>query len=139
MLNKVFQIFAFTIVAISTFGCNDSKMVLDMASNIVNEQSEPQSQDDFSMQDIPVCKTGDVLMVGQKCVDEGTDATFTILDNGLASYTSKSGLLYQSTDVLDATGTSLNDQTYNFIARKLSDGTWKIVTVSSDEVRDGNP
>lgn len=127
MLNRFFQIFVFTIIAIYTIGCNVNRMTLDVASDI--------TKDDFTMQDIPVCKTGDILMVGQKCMDEGTDAIFEILDNGNVSYTSKSGLFYEATDVLDATGSTLNDQTYNFIARKQAEGTWQIERVSSDLVR----
>lgn len=124
MLNRFFQIFVFTIIAIYTVGCNGNRITLDVVSDI--------TKDDFTRQDIPVCKTGDILMVGQKCMDEGTDATFEILDNGNGSYTSKSGLLYEATDVLDATGSTLNNQTYNFIARKQENGNWKIEKVSSD-------
>ncbi len=75
---------------------------------------------------INFCKVGDILKPGQSCLDSGTDAKFTVLENGNAQYTSESGLFFESTDVLDARGSMLNDQPYDFLARKRDDGTWII-------------
>ena len=101
------------LLAISLLGCQRTNI-----SQVVENVSENQR--------IPFCKVGDILNPGQSCLDKGTDATFTVLDNGNAKYTSKSGLLFEATDVLDATGSTLNDQSYNFIARKRRDGSWII-------------
>lgn len=115
-----------TIIAIIVFaitGCVNEKVVI----GIVADDESPDA-----VSDIPLCQTGDVLSTGQMCLDEGTDATFMVLESGNGSYTSESGLLFESTDVLDATGSTLNDQSYNFIARRQGEGVWKIERVSSD-------
>ena len=115
MLKKVFQLLGI-IAIISVMNACDNKTSVDIVSDTMNT--------------IPICNTGDILSVGQMCMDEGTDATFKVLDDGLGSYTSKSGLLYEATDILDTTGTTLNDRTYDFKAVRIGD-IWKIEKITS--------
>ena len=122
---KVFTLLAIVVISVATLGCNQ-RMTQDVMMDVMSNM-------DNSMDDIPICKVGDTLMPGQKCADQGTDAVFSVLENGLGSYTSETGLLYEATDVLDATGTILNEQTYNFKARKQMDGRWEIEIISHEK------
>lgn len=130
MFLKAVVIYLTVLLIIFTFafGCNRPDTPLDMAVDVHNEEVLSDNID----HDVPFCKVDDILSVGQKCMDKGTDAVFEVLENGLGSYTSESGLLNEATDVLDATGQTLNDMTYNFIARRQEgSGNWKVEMVSS--------
>ncbi len=85
---------------------------------------------------IPICAIGSILMPGEMCSDPGTDAVFAVETNGYGKYTSESGLEYGATDVLDATGTTLNDREYSLKAIKLENGNWEIQNVT-DPTSDG--
>ena len=122
---KVFTLLAIVVISVATLGCNQ-RMTQDVMMDVMSNM-------DNSMDDIPICKVGDTLMPGQKCADQGTDAVFSVLENGLGSYTSETGLLYEATDVLDATWAILNEQTYNFKARKQMDGRWEIEIISHEK------
>jgi len=111
-------VITFTIVAFATFGCENSNLIFE---NVVDTQPT---------QTAPSCKIGDTLTKGQSCADPNTDAIFSVLEDGNGKYTSKGGLLFEATDVLDTTGTTFNDKPYNFKATKQNDGTWKIETVT---------
>lgn len=123
MLKKGFQLLGI-IAIISVMNACDNKPTVDIVSDTMNMTP---------IVDIPICNTGDILSVGQMCMDEGTDAIFKVLDDGLGSYTSESGLLYESTDILDTTGTTLNDRTYDFKAVRIGD-IWKIEKITSTGV-----
>lgn len=125
MLKRVFVILITAIFIISVFGCNRTQ-------NPINNSVISNIDDETIIPNVLVCKPGDILSIGQMCMDPGTDATFKVLDDGIASYTSPSGLLNEATDVLDATGQTLNNQSYNFIARKQENGNWKIEQVTSE-------
>ena len=114
---KQFILIGIAIGAFTTFGCENTK-ILD---NVVNKQPT---------QTAPICEVGDTLKKGQTCQDPGTDAVFSVTENGNGKYTSKGGLLFETTDVLDTIGTTFNDKPYNFKATKQNDGSWKIETVS---------
>lgn len=122
---KRFQILTLAIIGFAITGCVNEKVEIDIVADARYEKPDVVS-------DIPLCQTGSVFSIGQMCLDEGTDATFMVLESGNGSYTSESGLLFESTDVLDATSSTLNDQSYNFIARRQGKGVWKIERVSSD-------
>lgn len=117
MLHR-FILISIVILAFATFGCQNSNLMLD---NIV--ENEPD-------QATPLCNVGDILTPGERCQDPNTDATFTVTTHGNGKYTSKTGLLFEATDVLDTTGSTLNGMPYNFKARKQNDGTWKIETIT---------
>ncbi len=133
ILKQVFQLIGIISIIAFLHGCDETKTSKDMIMDAMNDQDSTTENTDIQ---IPACKVGDVLSIGQVCMDEGTDAIFSVLDNGIASYTSSSGLLNEATDVLDATGQTLNDQSYNFIARKQDDGHWKIERVTSTMIEE---
>ena len=106
------------ILAFYTVGCDTPHLILD---DVIDKQPQ---------QNAPSCKVGDILTFGQRCADPNTDVLFTVTPTGNGKYTSESGLLFEATDVLDTTGSTLNGQPYNFKARKQDDGTWKIEAIT---------
>lgn len=117
----MFRFFVCLILMVLFIGCQE--MTKEPLMDIISENKMTGIQEH---QKYPVCQVGDILMPGQSCVDDGTDAMFTVLPDGNGKYTSKSGLLFESTDILDTRTSTLNDQSYDFLARKLEDGTWII-------------
>ena len=76
-----------------------------------------------------VCQVGDILAPGESCTYPDTDATFSVLDNGNAQLDSP-GLPSWINNVsiggsLSIT-TTINDQSYHFVATELSSGSWEI-------------
>ena len=85
-----------------------------------------------------VCKVGDILATGESCTYPGTDATFSVLDNGQAQWnipdlppllqwinqTSISGSLSIST--------TINGETYHFVAEEVSNNSWEIKEIGED-------
>lgn len=106
------------ILAFSILGCDTPHLILD---DVIDKQPQ---------QTAPRCKVGDILTFGQRCADPNTDALFSVTLTGNGKYTSDTGLLFEATDVLDTTGSTLNGRAYNFKATKQQDGTWKIETLT---------
>lgn len=120
---KKFILIGIVLIVFSTQGCDNSN--LNLENVIIDSQSSETA---------PTCKVGDILIEGQSCTDPNTDALFSVTPQGNGKYTSESGLLYESTDVLDTIGTTLNGQAYNFKATKQDNGSWKIEVVTDDEI-----
>ena len=90
--------------------------------------------------DAGVCKVGDILLPGESCTYPGTDATFSVLDNGQAQWnipdlppllawinqTSIGGSLSISA--------TINGETYHFVAEELSSGSWEIKEIGEKAV-----
>ena len=95
--------------------------------------------------DAGVCKVGDILAPGESCTYPGTDATFSVLDNGQAqsnipdlppllawlNQTSIGGSLSIST--------TINGETYHFVAEELSSGLWEIKEIGDSSVQQPDP
>ena len=95
--------------------------------------------------DAGVCKVGDILAPGESCTYPGTDATFSVLDNGQAQWnipdlppllawinqTSIGGSLSIST--------TINGETYHFVAEELSSGSWEIKEIGDSSVQQPDP
>ena len=95
--------------------------------------------------DAGVCKVGDILAPGESCTYPGTDATFSVLDNGQAQWnipdlpawlewinqTSISGSLSIST--------TINGETYHFVAEELSSGSWEIKEIGDSGTQQPDP
>ena len=113
-----FILIGIAIVALTTFGCENTNRILD---TVVENQP---------LQTATICEVGDTLKKGQTCKDPGTNAVFSVTENGNGKYTSKNGLLFEATDVLDTIGTTFNAKPYNFKATKQNDGSWKIEVVT---------
>ena len=91
---------------------------------------------------IEACQVGDVLAPGESCTYPDTDATFSVLDNGQAQWhipdlppllrwinqTSISGSLSIST--------TINGDTYHFVAEELSSGSWEIKEIGDSQQPD---
>ena len=94
---------------------------------------------------IGACEVGDVLASGESCTYPGTDATFSVLDNGQAQWnipdlppllqwinqTSISGPLSIST--------TINGETYHFVAEELSSGSWEIKEIGDSGTQQPDP
>ena len=94
---------------------------------------------------IGACEVGDVLASGESCTYPGTDATFSVLDNGQAQWnipnlpallewinqTSISGSLSIST--------TINGETYHFVAEELSSGSWEIKEIGDSGTQQPTP
>ena len=91
-----------------------------------------------------VCQVRDVLTPGESCTYPGTDATFSVLDNGNAQLDIP-GLPSWFDNVsiggsLSIT-TTINGESYHLVATELSSGSWKIeeLGASSDTDSDETP
>ena len=85
-----------------------------------------------------VCKVGDILAPGESCTYPGTDATFSVLDNGHARWNIP-GLpswLTWANQVsiggsLSFTAT-INNESYHFVAEERSGDSWEITEIGDD-------
>ena len=85
-----------------------------------------------------ICQVGDILAPGESCTYPGTDATFSVLDNGHARWNIP-GLpswLAWANQVsiggsLSFTAT-INDDSYHFVAEELSGDSWEIKEIGDD-------
>lgn len=137
----MFRFFVYMIMSVlifSVFGCgrtdlnqpivsediiSDIIVDSDVFGNIIDDLLDTPKTD---FESLPDCNIGDILMPGESCHDVGTDAVFTVLENGNGKYTSDSGLLFESTDILDTYGSTLNDRSYFFKAIRISGNSWKV-------------
>ena len=91
-----------------------------------------------------VCQVEDILSAGESCTYPDTDATFSVLDNGNAQLDIP-GLPSWFDNVaiggsLSIT-TTINGESYHFVATELSSGSWKVeeLGASSDTDSDETP
>ena len=87
------------------------------------------------------CQVGDILAPGESCTYPGTDATFSVLDNGNAQLDIP-GLPSWFNNVsiggsLSIT-TTINDENYHLVATELSSGSWKIDELGDSSDTDGD-
>ena len=87
---------------------------------------------DESPTNTEVCKVGDILAPGESCTYPGSDATFSVLDNGHARWNIPglpSWLAWANKvsigDSISSTAT-INDENYHFVAEELSGNSWEI-------------
>ena len=81
-----------------------------------------------------ICKVGDVLAPGESCTYPGTDAVFSVLDNGssqwnipdfpLLSKVSTGGSINFTADI--------NNENYHFVAKEVSNNAWEIEAIGGD-------
>ena len=79
--------------------------------------------------DLPVvdCQVGAILVPGQSCTYPGTDAKFSILNNGDGQFLN---LTFASLNFRDA---NINGQSYTLVANKRNDGSWMIEEVGTEK------
>ena len=86
------------------------------------------------------CQVGNILAPGESCTYPGTDATFSVLDNGNAQLDIP-GLPSWFNNVsiggsLSIT-TTINDESYHLVATELSGGSWEIEELGDSSDTDG--
>ena len=93
---------------------------------------------DDSPADTGVCQVGDVLAPGESCTYPGTDATFSVLDNGHSQWNIPdlpSWLTWANTvsigGSLSFTAT-INGESYHFVAEEVANNSWEIKEIGDD-------
>ena len=81
-----------------------------------------------------ICKVGDVLAPGESCTYPGTDAVFSVLDNGSSQWNipdfpwlskvSTGGSINFTADI--------NNENYHFVAKEVSNNSWEIEAIGGD-------
>ena len=72
-----------------------------------------------------VCEAGDILAPGESCTYPGTDAEFTVHNNGNGQF-----LFFSSGNSLNIRNTVINGQSYTLVANKLASGSWEIEEIA---------
>ncbi|MXY46264.1 MAG: hypothetical protein F4Y44_04610, partial [Chloroflexi bacterium] len=72
------------------------------------------------------CLIGQVVSPGDSCTYPASTEEFRVDDSGTASF-----LFLRAESVLQAQNASINDQSYNFAARKQDDGSWLVEVVGA--------
>ncbi len=88
------------------------------------------------------CQVGDTLAPGESCTYPGTDATFSVLDNGNARWSIPNFPLSDKTSIggsLSFTAT-INGKRYHFVATARAGNSWEIVEIGDriNTVDDGD-
>ena len=73
------------------------------------------------------CQVGAILVPGQSCTYPGTDAKFSVLNNGDGQF-----LSFTATE-FKLRNTNINGQFYTLVADKRNDGSWKIAEIGAVE------
>ena len=79
-----------------------------------------------------VCRAGDVLAPGESCTYLGTEATFSVLDDGKAQLDIPGAPAWFNNISIGGSlriSTTINDERYLFVAEALASGSWEIVEV----------
>ena len=96
---------------------------------------------DESPTDTGVCKVGDILAPGESCTYPGTDATFSVLDNGHARWNIPglpSWLAWINQTSIGGSmsiSATVNDQAYHFVAEEISGDSWEIKEIGDDRTQ----
>ena len=72
-----------------------------------------------------VCEVGDILAPGESCTYPGTDAEFSVLDNGSGRF-----LFFTSGNGITLRNTTINGVSYTLVANKLASGSWEIEEIA---------
>ena len=93
-----------------------------------------------------ICRVGNVLAPGESCTYPGTDAVFSVLDNGNASWNIP-GLTPLLAEVVNQVvlgesinvSASIDDKDYHFVANQVSGDTWEISEIGDDVTAQPEP
>ena len=72
-----------------------------------------------------VCEAGDILAPGENCTYPGTDAEFSVLNNGSGQF-----LFFTSGNSITLRNTTINGVSYTLVASKLASGSWEIEEIA---------
>ena len=92
-----------------------------------------------------ICQVGDILAPGESCTYPGTDATFSVLDNGSSQWNIPDlpALLewinQVSIGVSMSISTTINDQAYHFVAEEVSNDSWEIKEIGDSGTQQPDP
>ena len=75
-----------------------------------------------------VCEAGDILAPGESCTYPGTDAEFSVLNNGSGQF-----LFFTSGNNITIRNTTINGVSYTLVANKLASGSWEIEELADSE------
>ena len=84
--------------------------------------------------DSKVCMVGDILAPGESCTYPGTDAVFSVLDNGSSKWSIPN---YPWLDKVSIGGSmsitvTINDANYHFVAKAIPSNSWEIEEIGDD-------
>ena len=88
--------------------------------------------------DTGVCQVGDILAPGESCTYPGTDATFSVLDNGHSQWNIPglpSWLAWINQTSIGGSmsiSATVNNQEYHFVAEEVSNDSWEIKEIGDD-------
>ncbi len=92
------------------------------------------------------CQVGNVLAPGESCTYPGTDAVFSVLDNGNASWNIP-GLPPLLAEVVNqvvlgesvSVSATIDNKDYHFVANQVSSGSWEISEIGDDVTAQPEP
>ena len=81
-----------------------------------------------------ICKVGDVLAPGESCTYPGTDAVFSVLDDGSSQWNIPNFPLLNrvSVDGSISFTADINNENYHFVAKEVSNNAWEIKEIGDD-------
>ena len=82
----------------------------------------------YGMSDISyaqVCSVGDILSPGESCTYPGTEAEFSVLNDGRGQF-----LFFTSGSNLNISNITINGVVYTLVAKKLTSGSWEIEEIA---------
>ena len=88
-----------------------------------------------------ICQVGDILAPGESCTYPGTDATFSVLDNGSSQWNIPDLPAWLAWANQVSIGGSLsfsatiNDDNYHFVAEEVSNDSWEIKEIGDDRTQ----
>ena len=93
-----------------------------------------------------ICRVGNVLAPGESCTYPGTDAVFSVLDNGNASWNIP-GLPPLLAEVVNqvvlgesvSVSATIDNKDYHFVANQVSDDSWEISEIGDDVTAQPEP
>ena len=100
----------------------------DIIAVIINVTDVNEAPANEAPANLGVCNVGDVLAPGESCTYPGTDAVFSVLDNGRSKWDIPNFPWLSQASVGDAISFSagINDENYHFVAKAVPGNAWKI-------------
>ena len=92
-----------------------------------------------------ICKVGDILALGESCTYPGTDATFSVLDNGSSQWNIPDLPAWLAWANQVSIGGSLsfsatiNDDNYHFVAEEVPNDSWEIKEIGDSGSQQPDP
>ncbi|MCY3743890.1 MAG: leucine-rich repeat protein [Candidatus Poribacteria bacterium] len=92
-----------------------------------------------------ICKVGDVLAPGESCTYPGTEAVFSVLDDGNSQWNIPNLPTWlqwvNQTSISNSmrVSTTVNGQPYHFVAEELADNSWQIKEIADDTSQRPDP